>query len=53
MKEVTVRIQGIDQKGYMNDKGRVFTKCPTCMKVVCVNKPVFGSLHICDESESE
>ena len=32
--------------------GKVFAKCQACGKVVQMNKPLLGSLHICVEAES-
>ena len=34
---------------------RMYAVCLSCQKVVCINKSVFGSLHICvgDEGDNE
>lgn len=44
--EVYIDIGGRRVKGWIEGR-RVYAVCPTCGKVVCVNKIIFGSLHFC------
>ncbi len=31
-------------------EGRIFMLCPDCKKLIRMDKPFFGSLHICEET---
>lgn len=33
--------------------GRLFQRCAKCGKIVRVNKPIFGSLHVCALDEDD
>ena len=35
----------------MWQKGKAYLWCPDCGKLVQLNKPMFGSLHICNVEE--
>jgi len=32
---------------------RVLAKCPACDKIIRVNKPIIGDLHLCSEEAAE
>ncbi len=33
--------------------GKRYRMCSGCMQVIRVNKPIFGSLHVCGEGEEK
>lgn len=38
---------------YLVVGGKIYSTCDDCGKLVRVNKPLFGSLHVCIEDEDE
>jgi len=43
---VSGRIDGRDTKFLVAD-GKIYATCPNCGKLVRIDKPILGDLHIC------
>ncbi len=37
----------IDKYGYVTPDGKIYLQCQKCKDVVRINKPIFGSIHVC------
>ena len=43
-----------DQEEAIVTGGKIYMRCPACGKLVRVNKPIIGSLHVCaDETDPD